>query len=72
VGVRDLAFLPQVDDSPGVRADLPGKHVHQGRLPGPIFTNDSMDLTSVDVYTHLVESLNSRETLADSLQVYYG
>jgi hypothetical protein len=31
-----------------------------------------MDLTSVDVYTHLVESLNSRETLADSLQVYYG
>ena len=48
---------------------LAAENAHQGRLSGAVLTEQSMDLTGVEVEINSTQRLNATERLADGCQL---
>ena len=64
VGRPPFDRLTVEDDTPGVRAVISAHDVDQRRLPGAIGSEQTQNLSAIDVESHAVESLDAGEGFA--------
>ena len=59
--------LPLIGESAGIGLIDPGQHLHQGGFAGAIFTQQGHDAARIDVETGLIQRLDARELLVDTV-----
>jgi hypothetical protein len=53
-------------ETPGIGHDEPGDDIEKRGFAGPIGTDQAINLTALDMQSHIVEGLKTAEPLADA------